>query len=276
MPAGPKGIRGSIGATTAAIYSPRPMAPRIEDPAELAALFERDREAHIYGLADLEEPYWSHSAWYRDGDAVVGLVSAGDSWMAGYAMSRVAPEGSIVLLEDLTPQMPAGTWVTGPVGMHQRISKVRASRSVGLHWRMVLDDLAEVAGWEAASRLGSDDSEEVADLYASDPDRAFFLPSMLDRNPFVGVWEGDRLVAAAGTHVASERHGVAAVGAVITRPSHRGRGLGKAVVAALCRRLAPVYETVGLNVEADNTPALHIYDTLGFRRVFEYEEIVVL
>src|SRR5690606_32377740 len=63
-PASRKGIRGPIGATTATIYSPRPMTPRIEDPAELATLFQRDRETHIYGLADLEEPYWSHSAWY--------------------------------------------------------------------------------------------------------------------------------------------------------------------------------------------------------------------
>ncbi|HEU4894600.1 MAG TPA: GNAT family N-acetyltransferase, partial [Acidimicrobiia bacterium] len=93
---------------------------------------------------------------------------------------------------------------------------------------------------------------------------------------FVGVWEGDRLVAVAGTHAASEEHGVAAIGAVITRPYHRGRGLGKAAVAALCHRLAPDFETIGLNVEAANTPALAIYDALGFRRAFQYEEIEVL
>jgi predicted GNAT family acetyltransferase len=133
-----------------------------------------------------------------------------------------------------------------------------------------------VPGWEAAVRLGPDDLTALEDLYASDPGKAFFLASMLDHNPFVGVWEDDRLVAAAGTHVASERYGVAAVGAVITRPSHRGRGLGKAVVAALCHRLVPVYETIGLNVEAANRPALNVYDQLGFRRAFQYEEIEVL
>lgn len=252
------------------------MTVRIEDPAELAALFEEDRETHVYGLADLEEPYWSQSSWYRDGDAAVGLVSVGDDWMTGYAMSRVAPDATLELLEGLTSKMAVGTWVTGPTGMYERIRKSRATRPVGAHWRMILDELPDVAGWEAATRLGPNDLGAVEDLYASDPGGAFFLPAMLDHNPFVGVWEGDWLVAAAGTHAASERHGVAAVGAVITRPSHRGRGLGKAVVTALCHRLVPVYETIGLNVETDNSPAIHIYDTLGFRRSFQYEEIELL
>jgi predicted GNAT family acetyltransferase len=52
--------------------------------------------------------------------------------------------------------------------------------------------------------------------------------------------------------------------------------LGKAVVASLCHRLVPIFETVGLNVEAANTPALNVYDQLGFRRAFQYEEIEVL
>lgn len=66
---------------------------------------------------------------------------------------------------------------------------------------------------------------------------------------------------------------MAAVGAVITRPSHRGRGLGSAVVSALCRLLWGRYATIGLNVEVANSQALVLYDRLGFRRAFRYEEI---
>jgi predicted GNAT family acetyltransferase len=99
---------------------------------------------------------------------------------------------------------------------------------------------------------------------------------MLESYPFVGVWEDGRLVASAGTHVASRDYGVAAVGAVITRPSHRGRGLGARVMAAICRQLAGDYPLIGLNVEVANEPALRLYDRLGFRRAFQYEEIEVL
>lgn len=248
----------------------------VENPEILAALFESDRETHLYGLADLEEPFWSNSTWYRDGEAVVGLVSVGEEWMTVYAMSRVAPQMTLGLLSRVQDKVPAGTSVTGPLGLHASMSDLCPCRDIGPHWRMVLDDLRETDGSGEPIALTEDDAEAARDLYASDEGRAFFLPAMLAGNPFVGIWEDGQLVAAAGTHVASKRYGVAAVGAVITRPSHRGRGLGTIAVADLCKRLAGEYETVGLNVETANEPALRIYDRLGFRRVFQYEEIELL
>ncbi len=248
----------------------------VENPEILAALFESDRETHLYGLADLEEPFWSNSTWYRDGDAAVGLVSVGEEWMTVYAMSRVAPEVTLGLLGRVQESVPAGTLVTGPLGLHASMSGLRNCREIGSHWRMILDEPVEMDGFVEAVPLGEDDEEAARALYASDEGGAFFLPTMLSGNPFVGIWKDGQLVAAAGTHVASKRYGVAAVGAVITRPSHRGRGLGTIAVADLCKRLAGEYGTVGLNVERANEPALRIYDRLGFQRVFQYEEIELL
>lgn len=248
----------------------------VESPEILAALFESDRETHLYGLADLEEPFWSNSTWYLRERAAVGLVSTGDAWMTVYAMSREAPGDTLDLLGEVHEGVPAGTWVTGPTGLHAAMSRRRDCRAIGLHWRMILDDLRGVDGSERAVPLAKEDIEPARDLYSSDEGRAFFLPTMLSGNPFVGIWEDGRLVAAAGTHVASKRYGVAAVGAVITRPSHRGRGLGTAATAALCERLVDDYETVGLNAEASNEAALRIYERLGFRRAFQYEEIELL
>jgi ribosomal protein S18 acetylase RimI-like enzyme len=248
----------------------------LADSAELADLFATDRETHLYGLADLEEPFWSNSTWYRSGSAVVGLVSTGGSWMTGYAMTRVSPHETLDLLAEVHESMPAATWITGPVGMHRAISPLRPVRDVGPHWRMILEEVVTVDGSSAAVPLGADDVEAVVELHDSDEGSTFFLPTMLDHNPFVGIWEDGRLVASAGTHVASRRHGVAAVGAVITRPSHRGQGLGALVLAALCQTLVADYETVGLNVETANASALRLYDRLGFRPVFQYEEIEVL
>lgn len=248
----------------------------VEEPEILAELFGADRVTHLYGLADLEEPFWSNSTWYREGDAVVGLVSVGEEWMTVYAMSRVAPEATLDLLRRVQDTVPPGTWVTGPLGLHASMSERRNCRNIGSHWRMVLEDLRGVDGSVEVVALTEDDVEAARDLYSSDEGGAFFLPSMLSDRPFVGIWEDGQLVAAAGTHVASKRYGVAAIGAVITRPSHRGRGLGTIAVADLCKRLAGEYETIGLNVEAANEPALRIYDRLGFRRVFQYEEIELL
>lgn len=248
----------------------------VEDPAELAELMSADRETHLYGLADLEEPFWSHSTWYCEGPAVVGLVSTGGTWLTGYAMSRMAPEETLALLANVQESMPVGTWITGPTGMFRAITRLRKVRDIGPHWRMILDDLVDVDGASGVVSLGADDLDAVADLHDSDPGSAFFLPEMLELNPYVGIWEGGRLVASAGTHVVSRTYGVAAIGALITRPSHRGRGLAARALSALCSRLAGDFETIGLNVETGNTAALRLYDRLGFRRVFQYEEIEVL
>lgn len=248
----------------------------VDQPGELAELFEADRETHLYGLGDLEEPYWSNSTWYQKDGAAVGVVSVGDRWVTAYAMSRKAPQATLSLLADIHETIPPGTWVTGPRGLYETMAVVRPARDIGAHWRMILDEPSDSDGSSQAVPLHPADLDALADLHASDEGRAFFLPAMLAGNPFVGIWEGDQLIASAGTHVVSKRYGVAAIGAVITRPSHRGRGLAYETLAALCDRLRDEYETIGLNVETANTAALNIYDRLGFHRAFQYEEIELL
>lgn len=247
---------------------------RVTDPHDLASLFGRDRQTHLYGLADLEEPYWSNSVWHRVGDAVVGLVSAGGDWQTVYAMSQTASAATLDLLAELADQIPGGTWVTGPVGLLDAVSSVRAVRDIGPHWRMILE--ATPSSDPEVMPLSNRHLDALSDLYESDPGAAFFLPEMLERGRFFGIWQGDELVAAAGTHVVSSLYAVTAVGAVLTRPSHRGRGLAGRVTGALTADLAARYETVGLNVETSNHAAIKVYERIGYRRLFEYEEIELL
>ena len=50
---------------------------RVDDPEELVELYAPDAVVHPYGLADLEEPFWSSSTWFRRGDAVVAVLDLG-------------------------------------------------------------------------------------------------------------------------------------------------------------------------------------------------------
>ena len=54
---------------------------------------------------------------------------------------------------------------------------------------------------------------------------------MVTDGVFFGVYEGEALVAAAGTHLVSREEGAAAIGNIYTRRDRRGRGLGRAVTA---------------------------------------------
>lgn len=245
----------------------------VEDPAELAEMYADVRAAHIYALADLEEPFWSGSRWYRRGDAVVGVVALPDGeGLAVYAVSTLDPAGCLALLVDVAPSLSAGLLITGPTGLADALRTVRGANDLGPHLRFSLTDPGAVPTVADVELLGHDHLAELGELYATEPGAAFFLPHMLADETFVGRRVDGRLVAAAGTHVASTHHDVAAIGAVYTHPDHRGRGHGAAVTAAVARRLIGRVGTIGLNVHADNTPARHIYESMGFTPILAYDE----
>jgi hypothetical protein len=63
----------------------------VDDPGELAALFERDRYDHIYALADLDERFWAANTWWRNGDTTMGLIGLPEGQTIVYAVSAADP-----------------------------------------------------------------------------------------------------------------------------------------------------------------------------------------
>jgi GNAT superfamily N-acetyltransferase len=116
-----------------------------------------------------------------------------------------------------------------------------------------------------AVRLTIDHLEQVRRLYGLWTD-SHQLPGQLTGGIYYGVFSGTELVAAAGTHALSVRHGVAAIGNVLTHAAHRGRGLASTTTTAVADELyARGVEDVVLNVRQGNDIALHTYQKLGFR-----------
>lgn len=254
-------------------------ARRVDDPAELAEFFRDEPGAHIYALADLESPFWEPSTWYRRGDAVVGLVRLPDGdAVTVYAVATRDAAATLELVGDVAPMLPPGTLVTGPLGLGEALASSRDVVWEAPHVRHVLTDPDRARTRANAARvepLGRDEVDDLLELYASEPGSAFFLPHMIDDDTFVGVREEGRLVAAAGTHVLSTRHGCAAVGGVYARRSHRGRGLGEAVTAGVVERVGDRVPLIGLNVAESNATARAIYERLGFEPRLRYSEAEV-
>ena len=253
----------------------------VDDPAELVAHFSDDPRLHIYALADLAEPVWSASRWWRRGPAVVGLVVLPDAGhRIVYAVSSRAPEATTRLLVELEAAFPAGTLVTAPSGAADALDAVRPCRWRRPYERYWLPEDVELppaappAGFRLVE-LGTDDGDRLRALYLRQPDAAFFLPSMLADRTFVGCEVGGDLVAVAGTHVVSSsiRRPLAAIGAVFTDPDHRGRGLGRLVTLEVCHRLRQRSAVIGLNCAVANTPAASVYRRLGFEALLRYDEL---
>ena len=251
-----------------------PDAQLVTDPDELEAFYADHRAAHIYALVDLEAPFWEGSRWYRRDDAVAGVVALPNGeGLAVYSVSTKDPEGSADLVCELAPDLPTGLLITGPAHIESALEEVRPILRMGPHVRYELADRSAVPERDGdLVTLGPDDEAEVQALYDSESGAAFFLPHMLADTSFVGMRVDGELVAAAGTHVLSERQRIAAIGAVYTRPDHRGKGFGAAVTAGVVHRLADRVDVVGLNVHAANTAARTIYERMGFAPILDYAE----
>ena len=80
--------------------------------------------------------------------------------------------------------------------------------------------------------------------------------------PFLGIYEHDRLVAAAGIRLVTTD--AAEISAVATHEAARGRGYARALVAELSRRIDRSGRLPLLHVLADNRSARASYERLGF------------
>lgn len=87
-------------------------------------------------------------------------------------------------------------------------------------------------------------------------------PRAMELGAFHGIYAGETLVALAGQRLRLD--GYTEVATVCTHPDHRGRSYGKAVVSAVIRHIVEAGQSPFLGVDADNTPAIRLYEGLGF------------
>ncbi len=80
---------------------------------------------------------------------------------------------------------------------------------------------------------------------------------------FVGVKDGDRLIAMAGERMRPE--GFTEVSGVCTHPDVRGRGYAAGLMRLVAGRILDRGETPFLHAYADHAGTIALYETLGFR-----------
>ena len=155
------------------------------------------------------------------------------------------------------------------VARHATVSDVKHMQ------RMALERRASTGLDSRIRRLTMDDVEPLKALYldgeSSGESPDFFYDSMVSDGVFFGMYDGAEMIAAAGTHLVSRDEGAAAIGNVYVRRDRRGRGCGRLVTSAVLHELRDL-ETVGLNVRADNAPAIRVYESLGFVRYCQFFE----
>jgi ribosomal protein S18 acetylase RimI-like enzyme len=215
-----------------------------------------------YALADLDDAVFPRTRWLlRDDERALLLVFR---WGEGGATAmtfgafdadllraaRLPARFDLHAREDHAPEVSA--LVSGDLPEYVRLGLLR-------------DDLRPVATPAALrlTRLGPGDVGHARALYEHYPGNVFD-PARVTAGPYLGAWAGGRLVAIAGTHVASARTRAAALGDVVTHPELRGQGVGAWVTASLCALLFERADHVVLNVQRTNVAALRAYERVGF------------
>jgi ribosomal protein S18 acetylase RimI-like enzyme len=249
--------------------------PSITDRDEIRSLLETDREWSVYALGDLSPGFFEQSEWFRAPDhSALALLFRGFGTPVLFTLGEA--RAIDLILEEIGGEREMYLSIRPDI-----LPLLKARYAVGdasPMWRMILDETVyRPARCEEAVQLTASDLTALRQLYADGepsgeaPD--FFSPSMLAEGIFFGIYEGEALTAAAGTHIVSPSEGVAAIGNVYTRRDRRGQGLAARVTTAVTTELLLMgLRTIALNVSQHNAPALRVYERVGFTRYCPFYE----
>jgi len=89
-----------------------------------------------------------------------------------------------------------------------------------------------------------------------------FLQRTIDFGHYVGIFDGDKLVAMAGQRMNPTPY--AEISAVCTHPNHTGNGYARELMSYHIHRIKADGNIPFLHARADNERAINIYNSLGF------------
>jgi len=114
-------------------------------------------------------------------------------------------------------------------------------------------------------RLSGRDVTRLNALYATEGGPSFYRAETIDRAVYFGVFDGQRLVAVAGSHVVAPNASIAVVGNVFTAAEYRGCGFATRTTSAVTEALLERgCGDVILTVDPKNMPAVRAYQKLGY------------
>ncbi|MBM3782832.1 MAG: GNAT family N-acetyltransferase [Acidobacteria bacterium] len=217
-----------------------------------------------YAIGDLGPAMAPHCEWFVDGGEIALILSAfgspvvwalGGSFAGALETLRTADRISVTMRESARDEL----------------SRYFHTGNLQSMWRMRLDIGAfRSLPLTGVERLGPADVPAVEALYRDGdahheaPD--FFFEAMIANGIYYGVREEGELIAVAGTHLAVDSEGVAAIGNVYTRRDRRCRGLAARTTSAVASEaLDRGMPLVVLNVRRENATARRVYERLGFQ-----------
>jgi ribosomal protein S18 acetylase RimI-like enzyme len=114
-----------------------------------------------------------------------------------------------------------------------------------------------------ARKATKKDLEALDKFYVEHKSQAW-NPIQFKVGPYYIVKQGSRIVSAAGIHILTPQ--IAQLGNILTDRVHRRKGYSRACTTALVREVSSRNRMVSLFVRTDNTPAIRMYEQIGFKK----------
>lgn len=234
----------------------------LTDPAVLEPILNRDWRWAGFAIGDLEPEWMHHCEWRHSANTLVLLF---DKLSPRMVCHYGDASGLATILASIREPR---VWANVREEFEDIFCRFyRPEQAVRMR-RMYLEQ--PVASRGEAVALTLSDCAEIEDLLTTG-EWVFFLPECLAAGHYYGVREHGRLVAIAGTILASPRYNIAALGSVFTHPDRRGSGLAGVCCSHVLASVGRAgISRVVLNVDERKAGARGVYERLGFRTACTY------
>jgi ribosomal protein S18 acetylase RimI-like enzyme len=250
---------------------------QITNRSLLADYFHQDIYLHLYSLGDLDDFYWPNTHYYgiKTNSAIdkVVLLYQGEGLPVFLALSS-PDKFDLEYIQELINLLPDQIYAHLSPGLEDYFRHTFHIEDHGQHYKMGLVDHTPITQVDTKNTVPISDIEldEVEELYKISYQGNAFDPRMLQTSQYVGFRKQNKLLCIGGVHVYSPTYEVAAIGNITTHPDFRNQGFARAVTAKICSQLRDKIKAIGLNVKSDNEPAVHLYQSLGFKISAKYGE----
>ena len=249
-----------------------------DDKDRLQRHFEKDPVLFSYHLGDLDDFYFPYCQWasiYGERPHIVECVLIYTGGPKPVVLAFGLTERFDELMADLVDLLPAEFYCHFHSSSLPALTSRYDADRFGTFVKMKLGNFKPINDLSLASetvRLTPEHTEELRALYQRAYPGNYFVPRMLETGKYLGLRRDGRLVAATGVHVDSAEYKISVLGNIATDPDYRNKGLATRLTSLLVTELTGEGRMVCLNVKADNEPAVHCYQRIGFEIVHEYEE----
>lgn len=251
----------------------------LNDLDRIRDFLQAERFFADYALGDLDPDHFGFTAWFgaEDEGQLCALVMLYNDLEPPILFAAGAAHGLAAIL-DQAVRLPQISLSIRAEHLPVIERCYRAEPVPMLKMALLPEDFRpmDTLAWRALSRtmirLDVSHRPLLEELYSHGGGDAFRQRS-LALGVFYGVFEDERLVSVAGTHLVSAKERIAALGNVMTLPAYRGQGLATLAASAVCHELLERgIELIGLSVSRSNEAAIRVYEKIGFKRHVPFYE----